>query len=45
MRDDFFEFGSGNSDDEHDLHWQKDTHRAFAQMIIKEFKIKKINLI
>lgn len=49
IRDDFLEFGTGNSNPdsnaEYDGHWQKDTHRAFAQMIIKEFKIKKINLI
>ena len=45
MRDDFFEFGTKYTNAEHDLHWQKDTHRSFAQMIIKEFKIRRINLI
>ena len=45
IRDDFFEFGSDNPLNEHDRHWQKDTHGAFARMIIKEFKLKRINLI
>lgn len=37
IRDDFFEFGSENPNNEHDRHWQKDTHLAFAEMIVKEF--------
>jgi len=41
IRDDFFEFGSDNPLNEHDRHWQKDTHLAFAKMIIEEFDIKK----
>lgn len=46
IRDDFFEFGSQNPNDEHDRHWQKDTHLAFAKMIVKEFNLGKIiNLI
>jgi hypothetical protein len=45
MRDDFLEFGSKYINAEHDRHWQNDTHKAFANMIIKEFKIKKIDLI
>ena len=49
IRDDFLEFGYVNSNPdsnaEHDRHWQKDTHRAFAQMIIEEFKLKRINPI
>lgn len=42
IRDDFFEFGSDNPNDEHDRHWQKDTHLAFAKMIAEEFNLKKI---
>lgn len=45
MRDDFLEFGTKYVNTEFDEHWQKDTHIAFAQMIIKEFKLKRINLI
>lgn len=45
IRDDFLEFGTKYINAEHDQHWQKDTHRAFAKMIIEEFKIKRINLI
>jgi hypothetical protein len=42
IRDDFFEFGSKFDNAENDRHWQKDTHLAFAKMIIEEFDIKKI---
>lgn len=45
MRDDFLKFDTKYKNAEHDLHWQRDTHRAFAQMIIKEFKLRRINLI
>ena len=45
LRDDFFEFGSKNPNDEYDRHWQKDTHAAFARMIVKEFNLRKPNLI
>lgn len=46
IRDDFFEFGSQNPNDEHDRHWQKDTHSAFAKMIAKEFNlVNTINII
>ena len=45
IRDDFFEFGSPYQNAEHDRHWQKDTHAAFARMIAKEFNLRKPNLI
>jgi hypothetical protein len=42
IRDDFFEFGSENPNNEHDRHWQKDTHSAFAKMVAGEFGLRKI---